>query len=588
MSNYYPVILIPREITEAKNATIPEPPLPPKPVAPRAYENSYLGWYILVPCVLFLVNTENDPPILQILGFFLGSFLIYRDIQKRGAHKSDVADYEKKLKSHEKCISARNNIHSFMSRADNNLKEMILGGLTSNLFQNSSGRNTAFGDSEETIYRDYLMRLQDVLKRRMNISEVQKYRQDKVKEILNRTKSAKIEWDSLKGKNETSFLKVLNNHFHGKVQTNRVIEIFQGYEGYSAFSPDFIFKDSTTMLHIDIEIDEPYTSGVGKPIHYINEKSSIDSRRDSYFLSNGWVVIRFAEEQVVKFPDECCKVIAETINQIIGDSTFLNKTWEFNNLPMIERWTYDMAKQMYQMNARERYLLEKRDLEKEASRMNEKLKKEAARINEKLEKEMIQEKIYKEAVLLQESRQYDLAILKYNELLEFINQNFSVGDYVRALSQRAKCHQDAGEFQSAIDDYMTCENLQGESERYYSNIASVYFQMGEFENAELFYTKIIELGDNVDDACNSFLKRALFYSRIGDHELMLKDFEACINIDLFNDYSGYCMLKRADYYIRASNHEKAMEDLSFIIEHSYFFKNAIVRKAEHVLKRIKG
>ncbi|MGA9377823.1 MAG: hypothetical protein WBV73_03385 [Phormidium sp.] len=67
------------------------------------------------------------------------------------------------------------------------------------------------------------------------------------------------------------------------------------------------------------------------------------------------MVIRFAEEQVCRWPDSCCKTIATVVSQVLGNSL----PSEFTNvpdLPPIDRWTEAQAQLMAEHNYRNRYL----------------------------------------------------------------------------------------------------------------------------------------------------------------------------------------------------------------------------------------
>src|SRR6185295_4789674 len=113
--------------------------------------------------------------------------------------------------------------------------------------------------------------------------------------------------DTRKGITEEYFLSILNDWFSEKIFTGYILE--EDLSG-NPYAPDFIFQDQGTNLHIDIEIDEPYTTEFREGIHCTDD-DGFDSARDDYFNAYGWIVIRFAEEQIVTQPFECCKRIAE-------------------------------------------------------------------------------------------------------------------------------------------------------------------------------------------------------------------------------------------------------------------------------------
>lgn len=104
------------------------------------------------------------------------------------------------------------------------------------------------------------------------------------------------------------------------------------------YIPDFIFKNEN--ICIDIEIDEPYTLD-SKPIHCSNDKNEI--KRNVYFNSKNWIIIRFSENQIATQPINCCLLIAYIISKYSGDVDYLAKIIENNNLEeklnTEKRWT---------------------------------------------------------------------------------------------------------------------------------------------------------------------------------------------------------------------------------------------------------
>lgn len=81
----------------------------------------------------------------------------------------------------------------------------------------------------------------------------------------------------------------------------------------------------------------------------------IISNKQSYnhFLSRKWLVIRFAEQQVVKQPEACCAVIAQQIYQLTGKDLEVRY---FDHLIAIKRWTESEAETMAARDYRKTYL----------------------------------------------------------------------------------------------------------------------------------------------------------------------------------------------------------------------------------------
>lgn len=84
-------------------------------------------------------------------------------------------------------------------------------------------------------------------------------------------------------------------------------------------------------------------------------KDSYDISRDHYFNKNGWVVIRFAEEQIVKQPESCITFIAKVVDDML-ESEFVKRTSEALNLTTVAEWTYAEAEKMAANFYRESYL----------------------------------------------------------------------------------------------------------------------------------------------------------------------------------------------------------------------------------------
>jgi hypothetical protein len=155
------------------------------------------------------------------------------------------------------------------------------------------------------------------------------------------------------GFSEAKFYAHLNHHFKGKIH-RKLTSTNQFKPPYNLYSPDFAYIDRSLSLYIDIEIDEPYAYNTGKPTHY--DGATNDFNRNNHFLARNWLVIRFAEEQVVRSPKSCCKAIAQVIAEVIGDSLELMQFSGVPDLPTMRQWTEAEAAQMAEKNYRQTYL----------------------------------------------------------------------------------------------------------------------------------------------------------------------------------------------------------------------------------------
>lgn len=153
------------------------------------------------------------------------------------------------------------------------------------------------------------------------------------------------------GASEGRFRRYLDKYFPS--------QIHQGFEiiipnSKFSYSTDFTYIDKSLNLYVDIEIDEPYYYKTKEPTHCSDQEK--DKHRNAFFLENNWVVIRFAEEQVVCYPNRCCKIIARTVAEITGDWEVFNKFKEVSELPTVRQWSKKEAQRMAKYNYRNKYL----------------------------------------------------------------------------------------------------------------------------------------------------------------------------------------------------------------------------------------
>jgi hypothetical protein len=138
---------------------------------------------------------------------------------------------------------------------------------------------------------------------------------------------------------------MLREYFPGRIHDSLLVE---------GKTPDFAYIDPQTGLHIDIEIDEPYT-----PRQYPKEGNlnvthciGMDNERDSCFRKRGWIVLRFSEQQVIQYSKGCCKEVAKVISMLTGDKSVMRPFNDVQDVPKTLRWTEQKAIQM--ANRRER------------------------------------------------------------------------------------------------------------------------------------------------------------------------------------------------------------------------------------------
>jgi very-short-patch-repair endonuclease len=155
--------------------------------------------------------------------------------------------------------------------------------------------------------------------------------------------------DAPAGVSEKTFYQITKHVFPNIVQG----VAFHNPKFSHPYSADFLIVH-TSGLSIDIEIDEPYVGNTKEPHHCIDQGK--DKIRNQFFTNNNWMVIRFSEKQVVKYPYRCCKVIAQVIAKVSGDFTFLSQLNNVPSLPPEPMWTIKQAKKWAKDNYRKTYL----------------------------------------------------------------------------------------------------------------------------------------------------------------------------------------------------------------------------------------
>lgn len=183
-----------------------------------------------------------------------------------------------------------------------------------------------------------------------SVKKQEEIRRDRLRQVLRQAVSPDCTNNPKRGRAEAEFETYLRQYFPGFICTGPAFQI-PDYE--YPYTPDFIYVDPELNLWIDIEIDEPYAYDTKKPIHYIDSR---DEDRNDFFIQRGWVVIRFSEEQVVRYPDRCCKTIARAIADILGDDSILNSFNYVSDLKPATRWTSEQGLEMAHNNYRDSYL----------------------------------------------------------------------------------------------------------------------------------------------------------------------------------------------------------------------------------------
>ena len=120
------------------------------------------------------------------------------------------------------------------------------------------------------------------------------------------------------------------------------------------YEPDIaLFIEGHETIRIDVEIDEPYAAFSKEPIHYI---TCGDEYRDDLLNRHGWIVVRFAEKQIKKYPKSCVLYLVKLIKSLVPEMVIPTDLLSVNPLPPMKRWSKNEAIIMAANGEREKYL----------------------------------------------------------------------------------------------------------------------------------------------------------------------------------------------------------------------------------------
>ena len=181
---------------------------------------------------------------------------------------------------------------------------------------------------------------------------------EKKKNLINKLNSLKLniikdstilnDNEIKKGVSEEFFYKILNKYSNYKVYKSLK---------YGFYFPDIVIvKDNLIAV---LEIDEPYSFENKEPIHY----DDMDENRDMFFVDNGFLVIRFAENQILSEPLKCVKILDDIYDMVLNFGEYSNlKTINEIELPS---WSYQTGFDLAYNNSRDNILNQIKKLNKE-------------------------------------------------------------------------------------------------------------------------------------------------------------------------------------------------------------------------------
>jgi hypothetical protein len=297
----FPTVLIPPTIRRVKSELPPLPPLteqPPKLPNVNIQPINFVGIVgeVLIVLVIgiLLANQNAFLGVMVLLAGFMG-ILIHALVQRQ----------------------------NYKQRLDNNTQDM-----------DSYYKALEAYSRQEAEYQSRI----EILR---SPEKVQEYQYPRLLKVLGRTVAETGQSDEpLLNPVENHFALSLNRHFPNKVYPKPFFEI----PGVGTNILDFAYIDRAVNLRVDIEIDEPFNAVTRDPTHYL--RSYADSTWNDFLLKKNWVVIRLSGQQVTQHPDSCCKAIAQTIYQILGDPAILQPFEAIPDLQPMNRWTEQEARQI--------------------------------------------------------------------------------------------------------------------------------------------------------------------------------------------------------------------------------------------------
>ncbi len=207
------------------------------------------------------------------------------------------------------------------------------------------------------VYQGRVKRYQKILEEHeeklnffQNPEQVARYQQQQLIAELKRTRGLDVPVQSDLDKPLLQFKQRLETFFPGKILDRRMGFRITGTSN-NLYIPDIVYLDNASGLRIDIEVDEPYDQR--GPRHCFG--SDQDEDRDLFFEQKGWIVLRLAEQQIVCWPDSCCKLVAQVIADLYRDSSPLTPFQSIPDLKRVPHWDYQEAMMMAARKERQNY-----------------------------------------------------------------------------------------------------------------------------------------------------------------------------------------------------------------------------------------
>jgi hypothetical protein len=348
----YPILILPDDLARISSATPPIPNFPTEPTKPILAEPNQptvprepttfsqawgCGLLTIGTFMLIIYGARNSDfvddfiselpfpfSLIFIASPFLAVYFIY------SYHKN--SDYEK-----EEYASKLRQYESDLAKYERDKLNYV------------SQYEKDLNDYNSIVYPNYLNAVkqhESEKERLLSKPSIQDYRQKLIRDFFKNTREPeKVDNPYITGVSEEPFFQFLKSKSSDFIKGYSIVDDISTNRYYV---PDIVYFNRHTGVLIDIEIDEPYLGSDGTPIHYVG----YDDRRNNFFTSNGWIVIRFAEEQVVKHPEQCYSFIEHFTNRI----KVAQFDPDYDCITTISHWTKDDAHKMAFVRTRNKYL----------------------------------------------------------------------------------------------------------------------------------------------------------------------------------------------------------------------------------------
>ena len=326
LRNSYPKIIFPYEIAHIFNSIPPKIEIPDYPILPVKKEiqkpneinidsngcliNSLIGFVITgIGIVLLKADIDFGVVFVPVGGAVTIYYVFFNQIIEQNKQKKRK-QYEIEYKKYEEAIRLK----------DDEYRNQLL---VYNLKKHSYEIDCENAKNENLV--------------RQSEEYINTYRYEQLLTFLKKSEKPNIlKKEFSKSVTHSYFKNFLILTFGNKVYDNFFLKDTTYVD--LIYIPDYTIHEHELNLYIDIEIDEPYIGVDGTPLHFIN---SNDDKRDDFFTRKKWLVIRFAEIQIINNPLACCDLISEMIMNL--KSSKLNDLSTLSNIEIIHSWSKEDA-----------------------------------------------------------------------------------------------------------------------------------------------------------------------------------------------------------------------------------------------------